>query len=104
MKKTADKISEEEPSYQRRDELTGALEKLRRIYEKAVKIQGFGNGRFVRKILEQAEMNLSDRVMELGIDEITPEALIRIEECDITDITPPKKDSERHIGFAIECA
>ena len=81
-----------------------ALEKLRRIYEKAVKIQGFGNGRFVRKILEQAEMNLSDRVMELGIDEITPEALIRIEECDITDITPPKKDSERHIGFAIECA
>lgn len=79
-----------------------ALEKLRRIYEKAVSIQGFGNGRFVRKILERAEMNLSDRVMELGIDEITPEVLIKIEECDITDITLEKNTSERHIGFTAD--
>ena len=79
-----------------------AFEKLRRIYEKAVKIPDYGNGRFVRKILEQAEMDLSDRVMDLGNEEITPEMLGRIEECDITDITPGIKTSERHIGFTAD--
>ena len=79
-----------------------AFEKLRLIYEKAVKIPDYGNGRFVRKILEQAEMNLSDRVMDLGNEEITPEMLGRIEECDITDITPGIKTSERHIGFTAD--
>lgn len=81
-----------------------AFEKLRRIYEKAFKIKGYGNGRFVRKILEQAEMRLSDRVMELESDEITPEVLGRIEECDITDITPKKNTSGSHIGFIADIA
>ena len=81
-----------------------ALEKLRRIYEKAVKSKNFGNGRFVREILEQAQMNLSNRVVDLGIENITTEVLGRIEECDITDITPETKASERRIGFTADCA
>lgn len=81
-----------------------AREKLRIIYEQAVRIKGFGNGRFVRKMLEHAEMNLSDRVMDLPDAEITPEVLGRIEACDITDLTPETKTSARRIGFAAECA
>ena len=81
-----------------------ALEKLRRIYDKAAGTKDFGNGRFVRKILEQAEMNLSDRVMNLDIEEITPEVLGRIEECDIKDIAAEVKAPIKRIGFAASCA
>ena len=81
-----------------------ACEKLRTIYEKAVRTDGFGNGRFVRKMLEHAEMNLSDRVMDLPDAEITPEVLGRIEACDITDLTPETKTSARRIGFTADCA
>lgn len=79
-----------------------ALEKLRRIYEKAAGTKDFGNGRFVRKILEQAEMNLSDRVVDLDIEKITPEVLGRIEECDIPD--NEAKAYIKRIGFATSCA
>ena len=81
-----------------------AREKLRIIYEQAVRIKGFGNGRFVRKMLEHVEMNLSDRVMDLPDAEITPEVLGRVEACDITDLTPETKTSARRIGFSAECA
>ena len=79
-----------------------ALEKLRRIYEKSVGTKDFGNGRFVRMILEQAEMNLSDRVVDLDIEKITPEVLGRIEECDIPD--NEVKAPIKRIGFAASCA
>ncbi|SDB35224.1 AAA+-type ATPase, SpoVK/Ycf46/Vps4 family [Ruminococcaceae bacterium FB2012] len=81
-----------------------ALEKLRRIYEKSAGTKDFGNGRFVREMLEQAEMNLSDRVMDMDSKYITPEVLGRIEECDITDISAEAKAPVRRIGFAASCA
>ena len=77
-----------------------AFEKLRRIYENAAGRKDFGNGRFVRELLEHAEMNLSERVMELQSEELTPEVLGRIEECDITDLSVRAKVFERRIGFA----
>lgn len=81
-----------------------AREKLRRIYETAVHTKGFGNGRFVREMLEHAEMNLSDRVMNLQSEEITPEMLSTIEACDITDLSSECNTPARRIGFAAECA
>ena len=81
-----------------------ARKKLRMIYEKAVRIKGFGNGRFVREMLEHAEMNLSDRVMNLESMEITPEVLRTIEACDITDFSTECNTPARRIGFAAECA
>lgn len=39
-----------------------AMEKLKGIYEKARKDSSFGNGRFVRKMPEESEMNLAKRV------------------------------------------
>lgn len=76
-----------------------ALEKLKGIYERAAGGKDFGNGRFVRKLLEHAELNLSSRVIELDAEQLTPEVLGRIEECDIIDITPEKKETPRQIGF-----
>jgi hypothetical protein len=81
-----------------------AVEKLRLIYEKAVKSDSFGNGRFVRNIIEQAQMNLSDRVMDMQTEDITPEILAKIEACDIPDISPETIVSQRRMGFATDCA
>lgn len=39
-----------------------AMEKLRRNYEGVHGSRDYGNGRFVRKMLEEAEMNLSGAV------------------------------------------
>ena len=52
-----------------------ALKKLESIYEKARTKEGYGNGRFVRKILEEANMNIADRLCGLAPDEITEEML-----------------------------
>ncbi|NBI91060.1 hypothetical protein D3Z45_10900 [Lachnospiraceae bacterium] len=38
------------------------MEKLKNVYESVRGDKDFGNGRFVRKILEEAEMNLAERV------------------------------------------
>ncbi|MDE7282322.1 MAG: stage V sporulation protein K, partial [Lachnospiraceae bacterium] len=38
-----------------------AMEKLKNIYESVKESSDFGNGRFVRKMLEAAEMNLAER-------------------------------------------
>ena len=56
LRRAADKISEEEPSYQRRDELAGALETLR-----ANKKQLDENGARI----EKAEEDLSERIRSL---------------------------------------
>ena len=80
-----------------------ALDRLRSIYELARKESDYGNGRFVRKMLEEAEMNLAERLSKLDADDITTELLTTIKECDI-----PIYDSEgrsfaagkMRIGFA----
>lgn len=77
-----------------------AMEKLKSIYEKARKGSSFGNGRFVRKILEEAEMNLAERVSQSDESEITTALISTIEERDIPGPTENKKLPERkRIGF-----
>ena len=59
----------------------------------------YGNGRFVRKILEEAEMNLAERILQFKESAITTELITTIEECDIPDFSTRNK-SIRQIGFA----
>lgn len=59
----------------------------------------YGNGRFVRKILEEAEMNLAERILQFKESEITTELITTIEECDIPDFSTRNK-SIRQIEFA----
>ena len=77
-----------------------ALLKLGSIYEKACLKSDYGNGRFVRKILEEAEMNLAERVLLCGEENITEELITTIDACDIPDRVPEEKEAERRIGFA----
>jgi hypothetical protein len=77
-----------------------AMDKLRGIYESVKDCEDYGNGRFVRKILEEAELNLAERVMKLNPDEITEELIATIEECDISDAHFDEKPVQKVMGFA----
>ncbi len=76
-----------------------AMDKLAEIYEHAAKSSDYGNGRFVRKMLEEAEMNLAERVFETGEFEMTKELISTIEECDVPDFSEYSKSGKRTIGF-----
>ncbi len=78
-----------------------ALEKVRNIYEENHNITGFGNGRFVRKIIEEAEMNLAQRVSLIDESEITVEMMTTIEESDIPDIKLETEVEKCSIGFRV---
>ena len=85
-------------------EISGpAMEKLRNIYEAVRKNSDFGNGRFVRKMIEEAEMNLAVRLGNLEESDISDEMLTTIEDCDIPS-APPKTVKNTgglaRIGFA----
>ena len=76
-----------------------AMTKLRDHYEAVRTESDYGNGRYVRKMMEEAEMNLAERMMELGEAEITTELLTTIDEGDIPAFIP-KKSAKKQIGFA----
>lgn len=76
-----------------------AMNKLRQNYDIVRGENDYGNGRFVRKMLEEAEMNLAERVLQYKESEITKEVITTIEECDIPDLSARKK-TIRRIGFA----
>ena len=78
-----------------------AMKKLREIYDAARTSADYGNGRFVRKMLEEAEMNMAVRLLDSGALDDGDALITTIEECDIPDIDPGKKDSVKHIGFVV---
>jgi hypothetical protein len=76
-----------------------AQEKLHSIFDSARQQRDFGNGRFVRNILEQAKMNQASRLLEYDFDAITTAQLQTIIADDIA--APPMKAVEkRKMGFA----
>ena len=76
-----------------------AMNKLRENFDIVHEESDYGNGRFVRKTLEEAEMNLAERILEFNESEITTELITTIEECDIPDLSTRNKII-RQIGFA----
>ena len=77
-----------------------AMEELRKYYDIVREDSDYGNGRFVRKTLEEAEMNLAERLMKLEESEITRELITTIEACDIPDLSTRKRPEKRRLGFA----
>jgi len=75
-----------------------ALEKIRGIYNDAVKISDFGNGRYARNIIEKAELNRATRLAKLDFDEVTKDML---ETFISEDFEADKKQvkEEKRIGF-----
>ena len=76
-----------------------AMEKLKNIYESIRDSSNFGNGRFVRKMLEAAEMNLAERVAQLDESKITTKLITIIEEEDIPDSGVKEHHKKKPIGF-----
>jgi AAA+ superfamily predicted ATPase len=76
-----------------------ALTKLTTAFEVACKQSDFGNGRYVRNILEQAKMNQASRLLEYDFDDITTEEIKTIKAVDII-IPEVKTEVKRTIGFA----
>lgn len=77
-----------------------AWEKLGDIFETARKQSDFGNGRFVRNILEQARMNQASRLLEYDFTAITTEEIKTIKAVDVTPPPEVKTEAKRTIGFA----
>nr|MCR4589026.1 AAA family ATPase [Lachnospiraceae bacterium] len=78
-----------------------AMEKLRKIYDQARKKSDYGNGRFVRKMLEEAQMNLAERILGLDPETLSNEALTTIEEEDITEPVVSSEKGEKSFGFSV---
>lgn len=76
-----------------------AQEKLGVLFESARKQSDFGNGRFVRNILEQARMNQASRLLAYDFDAITTEEIRTIKAVDIV-MPDIKTEGKRTIGFA----
>ena len=77
-----------------------AMQKLRDDYEKASKNDDYGNGRYVRKILEEAEMNLAQRIIAMGDVVVSTEVMTTIEADDIPKQSSVSMLDKKHkIGF-----
>lgn len=81
-----------------------AIDKLKKTYKTICNEDDYGNGRFVRKLLEEAEMNLAERLLEISEDEITDEIVTTIEERDIPDVSTEETKTKRKIGFVSNAA
>lgn len=78
-----------------------AMKKLRKSYDSVRGNSDYGNGRFVRKMLEEAEMNLAERMAQLEESEITTQLITTIEECDIPKPDEKNLHEKKQIGFSI---
>ena len=74
-----------------------AKEKLRSIYDIDIRDDDFGNGRYVRNILEKAKMAQASRLVTMDYDLITMEDVKTIVASDIE--MPVKKAEKMRIGF-----
>jgi len=78
-----------------------AMEKLSGIFEVAKRNSDFGNGRFVRNIIEQAKMAQASRLVAMDYDVVTDKDITTIREEDVEMLPACAKQVEagRHIGF-----
>lgn len=76
-----------------------ALSKLSEVFEAAKLSPDFGNGRYVRNVIEHTEMNMAGRLLSIEPETMTAEALTTItaEDVDMPERKPAKR--EKRIGF-----
>lgn len=76
----------------------GAMDKIHMIMETAVSNSDFGNGRFVRNIIEKARLAQSSRLIKLDYEKVTADDVATITVDDI-EIPVIDKMSVKKIGF-----
>ena len=77
-----------------------AMDKLRIGFEAACQIPSFGNGRYVRNVLELSKMNQAERVLEMDPDKISDKELRTLEAEDIQFPKLEFRAERKSIGFA----
>ena len=79
------------------------LRKCRKIFSEAAEIEGFGNGRYVRNVLEAAIMNQAGRLVSNEGQAITRQSAARLR---VTDFVPVKleigREKRASIGFSFD--
>ena len=75
-----------------------AQEKLVKVFDLAKTQPDFGNGRYVRNVLEKSRMAQTERLLEMDLDKVTRKGVATIcaEDIELPDIRKPEK---RTIGF-----
>ena len=68
------------------------------LYER--KNKDYGNGRYVRKIIEEAEMNLAQRLMGLDESELTEEVITTLDVHDIPLYKEAYSSEKKVLGFS----
>ena len=78
----------------------GALSEMTSLFEEARRRPDFGNGRYVRNVIEQFRMNQASRILGMDPEKVTEKILTTLEEEDIrlSEISP--EPEKRVIGFA----
>ena len=77
-----------------------AVKKLSHIYQNAVGASDFGNGRYVRNIVEKAELNRASRIAKMNFDEVSKTMLESFSVEDFEEENVVKKDTHI-IGFCV---
>jgi AAA+ superfamily predicted ATPase len=76
----------------------GVREKVIPIVERARKEQDFGNGRYMRTLLDNARMKLAGRMLAHGSDNVTKKDLTRLTAADF-EAPPTTRKTTMQIGF-----
>ncbi len=74
-------------------------ERLLSIFSLATKQPDFGNGRFVRNLLEKSRMKQASRLVRLDPDTVTMEMVSTLIPEDIDEPQLPQKEERRVLGF-----
>ena len=78
----------------------GAIDKLAGVFEEASAQRDFGNGRYVRNVIERSKMNQASRICSLDVDDVTEAILTTIEEQDVEVPKTTAAPRRQTIGFA----
>ena len=75
-----------------------AKEKLKEIFDSARQCDNYGNGRYVRNVIEKARLKQMSRLVKIGYDAATKEDLTTLipEDIEIPELTEPENVT---IGF-----
>ena len=78
----------------------GILKKCRSYFSEAIKEKNFGNGRYVRNLLEAAVMHQAERLANEGTGKITRQKASCLTVADFVPVKVDiKKEKKRHVGF-----
>ena len=76
----------------------GACEKMEQLFSAARAQDDFGNGRYVRNVIEKAQMAQAVRLLDQDYDRITDRDIVTLQAGDI-ELPEIKSKRKRSIGF-----